>query len=108
LKLGGIDFSSAFTKTLFIQLRANKPLEKLIGDLRRATNSRKPAPIDPHLSLIYKKIPTATKKELASTIDLPFDDIVFDSIKAVRCPSPTRNRRDVENWRTIATKKFVH
>jgi 2'-5' RNA ligase len=102
----GIDFTSTFTKTLFLQLSPNKSFEKLIGDLRRATNSRTSPPINPHVSLVYKRIPAAEKKELAATIKLPLKEIVFTSIKAVGCASPTRTRADVEAWRVLATKKL--
>jgi len=49
-------------------------------------------------------MPVAVKKELACTMQLPFREVLFDSIKAVRCASLTRNRADVEAWRVMATK----
>ena len=84
-------------------LAPSKSLDQLVVDLAGARRSVR----DPHLSLLYKKLPDSTKKQLASTIKLPFREVVFDSIKAVRCVSPTQTRADVESWRTIASKRLA-
>jgi 2'-5' RNA ligase len=106
LEVRGIGFSSKFTKTLFVRFKSSKSLEKLVVDLARETRSRGKSAHDPHVSLIYKKMPTSTKKELASTIQLPFSTVLFDSIKAVRCALPTKTRSDVEAWRVVARKSL--
>ena len=103
LHLREVSFSSEITKTLFVRFKSNNALKKLIVDLRRAVKSHGKFVRDPHVSLLYKKIPVSVKKELASTIKLSFDEVVFDSIKAVRCHLPVRDRADVEAWRVIAT-----
>jgi hypothetical protein len=61
---------------------------------------------DPHISLLYKKMPASTRRELAAAIKLPFREVMFDCIKAMRCVSPTESRRDVESWHQVATKRF--
>ena len=106
LRLRGIGFSSEFTKTLFVRLTSNQAFERLVVDLRCATNSRGKVSTNPHVSLLYKRIPAATKKELASTIKLPFDEVIFDSIKAVRSASPIKTRADVEAWRVVARRSL--
>jgi hypothetical protein len=68
--------------------------------------SRRKPVRDPHISLLYKKLPARTKRELAATLKLPFRDILFDSIKAVRCTSPTRNVADVRRWKVLATRSL--
>ena len=102
LKIREIAYSSKFTKTLFVRVAPTKSLDRLVVDLAGSAKSLR----DPHISLIYKKISARTKKELASTIRLPFRSVVFDSVKAVRCPFPTTTRADVEAWRVIATKSL--
>jgi len=106
LRVTGIGFSSKFTKTLFVRFTSNKSLAKLVVDLARETESRIKSAHDPHLSLIYKKMPTSSKRELASAIRLPFSTVLFDSIKAVRCALPTKTRSDVEAWRVVAGKSL--
>ncbi|HEV3243684.1 MAG TPA: 2'-5' RNA ligase family protein [Chthoniobacterales bacterium] len=102
----GVGFSSEFTKTLFVRFKSSDALRKLIADLSRAAKSRAKAPSNPHVSLLYKKIPRATKKELAAVMKLPFRSVVFDSIAAVRCPSPSRTKANVEAWKTLAKKSL--
>jgi len=107
LRLLEISFSSKFTKTLFVRFKSKNALKKLIVDLRRVTKSRGQLVRDPHVSLLYKKIPVALKKELVSMMRLPFKEVVFDSIKAVRCHLPVRDRADVKAWRIIAAKSLA-
>ena len=106
LSVRGIGTSSGLRKTLFVRLGSSRSLERLVADLRRATKSRGKAAHDPHVSLVYKNLPASTRRKLASLVRLPFSQVVFDSIKAVRCASPMRNRADVEAWRVVATKSL--
>jgi 2'-5' RNA ligase len=102
----GVSFSSEFTKTLFVRFKSSDALRKLTGDLSRAAKSRAKAPSDPHVSLLYKKLPRAAKQQLAAVMKLPFRTVVFDSIAAVRCPSPSRTKTDLEAWKILATKSL--
>ncbi len=104
LKISSVSASSKFTKTLFIRFKSSRALNRLVVDLTHTTKRGAKASRDPHLSLLYRKMPVAVKKELACTMQLPFREVLFDSIKAVRCASLTRNRADVEAWRVMATK----
>jgi len=96
--------SYEFTKTLFVQFGSNAKLQQLNETIREASETPSDYQLEPHLSLLYKKMPIPARRELAGSIKLPFSTVVFDSIKAVRCVSPTCNRADVEAWRVIATK----
>ena len=102
LRIRGVSFSPKFTRTLFVRFHSNPTLEKLVADL---LGDAKALP-DPHLSLLYKKLPSWAKRELAAAIKLPVRQIRFDSLQAVRCPMPTETRADVNRWRTIATKRL--
>lgn len=102
----GVAFSSEFTKTLFIRFKPSAELRRLVADLSRATRSRAKAPKDPHVSLVYKKIPRATKKGVAVVLKLPFRSVVFDSIAIVRCASPSRTVADVKSWKILAKKSL--
>lgn len=106
LKVGDISFSTKFNKTLFVRLIPGKTFEKLAADLARATGSRTKPPAQPHMSLLYQELPVTAKKQLATAIKLPFREIVFDSIKAVRCAAPTKTSADVESWRVLAGKNL--
>jgi 2'-5' RNA ligase len=102
LRVRGIGFSSKFTKTLFVRFHSTKTLERLIADLGGNPKSLR----DPHVSLIYKKLPARTKRELALVIKLPSREVVFNSVKAMHCISPTKTRAEVESWRTLASRRL--
>jgi hypothetical protein len=102
LRVRGIGHSSKFTRTLFVEFTASKALGRLVDGLGGNSKQLK----DPHLSLLYKELPARTRRELAMAMKLPFRDVVFDRIKAANCVSPTKTRRDVESWRTVANKRL--
>ena len=81
-------------------------VRKLVAELGRVTKSRAKVPRDPHVSLVYKKIPHATKKGLVAVLRLPFRTVVFDSVAAVRMTLPVRTRADVENWKIVAKESL--
>jgi 2'-5' RNA ligase len=102
----GIGFSSQYTKTLFVRFKPSADLRKLVNNLSRTTKSRAKAPKEPHVSLVYKKIPRGTKKSLAAVLRLPFRTVVFDTIAAVRCVSPSRTAADVNSWKILGRKSL--
>jgi 2'-5' RNA ligase len=97
-----IDHSSEFIKTLFVQFALNTKLRQLNEIIRNAAQDSSRYELKPHLSLLYKKMPAIARRELADSIKVPFSEITFDELQAVRCISPTRNRADVEAWRVVA------
>ena len=106
LGVRGIGTSADYRKTMFIRLSPGKSLERLTAQLRRETKSSGKTSGDLHLSLLYKNLPPSTRRGLAASVKLPFSQIVFDCIKAVRCSSPTRNRSHVKAWRVLAKKSL--
>ena len=106
LNIRGVAFSAKFTKTLFIRFKSSPALKRLAVDLGRAAKCSTKGPKDPHVSLLYQKIPRRVKKELARVIKLPFRSARFDSIAAVRLTVPVRNRADVTKWKIVAKKSL--
>ncbi len=102
LKTLGIDQSDEFIKTLFVQFAMTPELSKISSIVREAADDSSHYELKPHLSLLYKNLAVATRRELAASIDVPLSEVSFDGIKAVRCVSPTRSGADVEAWRVVA------
>lgn len=98
----GIDQSDEFIKTLFVRFPMSAELRKINGIIRQAAEDLSHYQPKPHLSLLYKNLAPATRRELAASINVPLSDVTFDAIKAVRCVSPTKSRADVEAWRVVA------
>ena len=61
---------------------------------------------DPHLSLIYQKMPEAEQKRLAAEIQVPFSTVTFDRIAATRCRLPVATAADVAAWETITSRRL--
>jgi 2'-5' RNA ligase len=106
LEVVDVRHSALFTKTLFLQLALSAKLQRLSELIRQRSPPSFPYYLNPHMSLLYRRMSLAARRELARSIRLPFSEVVFDSICAVRCTSPTRNRAEVEAWRVIATKSL--
>jgi 2'-5' RNA ligase len=106
LSVRNVAFSGKFTKTLYVRFKSTPALKKLAADLGRATNSRAKALRDPHVSLLYKRIPRAAQREIAAVIKLPFRTVLFDAVAAVRLSLPVRTAADVRKWRIVAKKSL--
>jgi 2'-5' RNA ligase len=99
-----ISHSDEFIKALFVEFGLNSKLRQLNQVIRTAAQDSSDYDLKPHLSLLYKRMSVQTRRRLARSIEVPFSQLVFDSLKAVRCISPTRSRADVEAWRVVTEK----
>jgi 2'-5' RNA ligase len=102
-----INYSDEFTKTLFVEFRPDESLVSLNEKLRACSASQPEYQLNPHLSLIYKTMSRETKMELANSLRLPFDEVRFDSAKALISPARIEARADVEAWRVVAEESFA-
>jgi hypothetical protein len=106
LKALEIGHSSEFIKTLFVQFALNTELRQLNEIIRDSTQDSSNYELKPHLSLLYMKMPALARRQLADSIKVPFSEVTFNTLRAVRCVSPTRTRADVEAWRVVATTQL--
>jgi 2'-5' RNA ligase len=102
----GIDHSDEFIKTLFVQFAKRAELRKTNDIIRQATDDSLHYQLKPHLSLLYKNLSVATRRELAASINIPRSEVTFDAIKAVRCVSPTESGADVEAWQIVTAEQL--
>jgi len=102
LQVRNVSHSSEFTRTLFVTFASSAQLQRLNQSICEATQDSSGYQLNPHLSLLYKNMSMADRRLLARSIEVPFPEVTFGSLKAVRCVSPTRSRADVEAWRSVA------
>jgi hypothetical protein len=102
LSIVDVRSSKLFTKTLFVQFDLTSRLHKLCETINMFAGVRESYNLDPHLSLLYKGLPEQRRQELVRSIQLPFHEITFGSLCAVRCASPTQTADDVRRWKVIA------
>jgi putative hydrolase of the HAD superfamily len=105
-KVLDVDHSGEFIKTLFVRFAMNRKLQQLNAMIRDVAQDSSGYELKPHLSLVYKRMSIQRRRLLARSIEVPFSEVIFDSIKAVRCVSPTRRRADVEAWRVVAATEL--
>jgi putative hydrolase of the HAD superfamily len=106
LKALEIGHSSEFIKTLFVQFALNTELRQLNEIIRDAARDSSHYELDPHLSLLYMKMPAPARRQLADSTKVPFSEVTFDALRTVRCVSPPRTCADVEAWRVVATTEL--
>jgi 2'-5' RNA ligase len=104
LQVLNVSSSSEFIKTLFVHFTRSTQLQQLNQSIRTAAEDSSDYQLSPHLSLMYKRTSIQDRRLLTHSIEVPFFEVTFDSLKAVRCVSPTRSRADVEAWRIVAEK----
>ena len=102
LTLLGTEQSDEFIKTLFLQFAMSTELRQINDFIREAANDSSQYQLKPHLSLLYKNLAAATRRELAASISVPLSEVTFDAVKAVRCVSPTESCADVHAWHVVA------
>jgi 2'-5' RNA ligase len=101
-----VSSSSEFIKTLFVQFDVTTQLQRFNQSIRTAAKNSSAYQLNPHLSLLYKRMSNQDRRLLTHSIEVPFPEVTFDSLKAVRCISPTRSRADVEAWRVVTEKSL--
>jgi 2'-5' RNA ligase len=106
LSISAINYSDEFTKTLFVEFRPKESVARLNEKLRAGSLLQPEYQLNPHLSLIYKTMARETKVQLANSLSLPFEDVRFDTAKAVISPAKIELRADVEAWRIVAEESF--
>src|SRR5262245_30044206 len=62
LRVGGILYSDQFTKTLFVQFHQSDFLTRITENMRRLSALPSAYELNPHLSLLYKHMPTDEKQ----------------------------------------------
>jgi len=107
LSITAIKYSDEFTKTLFVEFQPDELLGELSRKLRADSALQREYQLNPHASLLYKTMSPETKVQLAHSLRLPFDEVRFDSAKAVISPAKIESRGDVEAWRIVAEENFA-
>jgi 2'-5' RNA ligase len=107
LKPVGVDHSGEFIKTLFVQFALDPELRQLSEMIRKTTHDPLKYELKPHLSLLYKSMSAATRRGLAASITVPFSEVGFGALQAIRCVSPTQTAADVEAWQFLGARRLA-
>ncbi len=107
LTIAGIEWSEHYTKTLFVQFHPSPAASALSERLRETLGCGGGYDFDPHLSLLYRELPEATKRDTARGIRVPFARVKFDSVQLISTPVPITTRAEVEAWQTLGASQLM-
>lgn len=96
-----------FTKTVFVQMFPSMILSNMAEMIRRRCSRPSGYVLNPHLSLIYKRMSEKKKQRIVATVRLATSTVFFDEVSAMATSDTTQTREDVESWEVICTKKLL-
>ena len=97
----GVDATTQYTKTLFLQFPRNERLLALMESLREQCPEPSGYSLDPHLSLLYADLPLSEKQNLAKNLFPPLARVRFTSLSVIEHPEIVATKRDVEAFREL-------
>jgi hypothetical protein len=98
LHVTGVGTSAELFKTLYLEFEADPRADALCRLLRSGLTPRIDYLLRPHLSLLYKHLPEATRVALAKRFDVVGQRITFGQLAAVRPEVTSNNWLDIEKW----------
>mgnify|MGYP003334144895 FL=1 len=93
----GIGKSDYLWKTLFVKIKKDRHLVSIHQSLHDSLKNN--YDFAPHLSLIYKKINTQTKRHIRNNLKIK-KSVLFDSVVIIH------SSRTVKNWKIVYRKKL--
>jgi 2'-5' RNA ligase len=104
LYVESVSYTEEFTKTLFVQFYPSSLLSQIAENMRRLSARPSHYVLNPHLSLLYKRMSEHEKQHIAATLRLPQSEVFFDAVWAIASPGPTRTPEDVARWEVVCRK----
>jgi len=101
----GINHSDVFFKTVFIDIRRSKILKSLHKKLREELIQYKDFILDPHISLIYKNIPTKERVRIVRNLTIK-KKYTINQVAIFTPKNKQRGWYDVARWEICYRKKF--
>jgi 2'-5' RNA ligase len=101
-----LDYTDRYTKTLFVQFRESAVLRQIFEIAAGRARQQSNYSLNPHLSLLYKKLPSATQRGLCETLDVPMGDFWFDGIRIIETELPIEDPGPVMRWRVVREAKL--
>lgn len=97
-----LDHSELFTKSLFVQFEQSAILKRMFETA--ATSFSRPSSyvLNPHLSLLYKRLPGASRMKLCETLGVPKGCYRFDRARVIETELPIEDDGPIRRWRTVS------
>jgi 2'-5' RNA ligase len=102
----GLQVTSAFFQTLFVEFAPHPGLSVLAERLRQELDPLSLRPFHPHLSLLYHEMPLSEKEALRAELKWEAQAIRFDEMGVVFPPQGEHGWEDIAAWEIMATHKL--
>jgi 2'-5' RNA ligase len=107
LTVDRLDQSELYTKTFFVQFHDSALLRQMFETTAAHYSRPSNYVLNPHLSLLYKKLPKATLMKLCETLDVPTNDYTFDRLRMIETELPIQDDGPVKRWRVVCDEPLV-
>lgn len=101
LSVDRLDYSDRFTKTLFVQFAESAAAQRMSEAARGCYTRPSDYAFNPHLSLIYKRLPETKQRELCQTLSAPRGNYTFDRVRMIETELPIEDAGPVRRWKAI-------
>ena len=96
-----LDHTERYTKTLFVQFQESAVLRQMFEMAAKSYPQQSNYALNPHLSLLYKKLPEAKRQELGKALDIPMGIYSFDRIRMIETELPIEDAGPVTRWQVV-------
>jgi hypothetical protein len=102
-----LEHTEIYTKTLFIQFQESVVLQQMFEATAAGYTQHSNYVLNPHLSLLYKKLPRPVQAELCDTIEIPTGKYGFDRVRMIETELPIEDAGPVRRWRTVCDEALT-
>lgn len=99
--------SGVYTKTLFVQFQESALLWEMFETAKTHYSRPSNYVLNPHLSLIYKKLTEARREELAATLEIPMGRYEFGRLRMIETELPIEDEGPIRRWRVLCDDRLV-
>jgi hypothetical protein len=78
-----------------------------MSEAARAYSPKSDYMLNPHLSLLYQRLPEAKRIQLCDTVDIPNGVYLFDRIRLIETELPIEEAGPVRRWRTVLDEPLL-
>jgi hypothetical protein len=103
----GLATGERLAQTLFLRLQTEAAISTLHHALHAGVAQPSSYLLDPHLSLLYQKLSTATRTTLIEELKLPVTNLHCDTLQAVAIPERLDDMAAFVGWKTLISVRLA-
>jgi 2'-5' RNA ligase len=105
LRVRGLEHTQQFFRSFYIAFEPHPDLNALSERIGSLLSRKQVYGLEPHMSLMYKVLPSEEKQALVEQLDIPGPSIRFDQCLLVE-PGPSNSWADIRRWNTLLSRSL--